>query len=120
MNQRHDEDLARAQVALQQMTNGYWATQIIYVAAKLGIADLLSDGPQDVDTLARATQTHAPTLSRLMRLFDGESLGRLVRLRVPRPGELRLPPSPPRQLEVFPSTVTEGSLGFPGPPPIAS
>ena len=67
MNQPHDEDLARAQAALQQMTNGYWTTQIIYVAAKLGIADLLSHGPQDVDTLARATQTHAPSLGRLMR-----------------------------------------------------
>jgi hypothetical protein len=30
------EDVAQAQAALQQMTNGYWVTQIIYVAAKLG------------------------------------------------------------------------------------
>ena len=37
------EDVARAQAALQQMTNGYWVTQIIYVAARLGIADLYGD-----------------------------------------------------------------------------
>jgi O-methyltransferase domain/Dimerisation domain len=65
------EDLVRAQAALQQLTNGYWTTQIIYVAAKLGIADLLTHGPQDVGSLARATQTHAPTLSRLMRALGG-------------------------------------------------
>ena len=66
-----DEDLTRAQATLQQMTNGYWTTQIIYAAAKLGIADLLTHGPQDVDTLARATQTHRPSLGRLMRALGG-------------------------------------------------
>ena len=73
MSQPHDEDedLTRAQATLQQMTNGYWTTQIIYAAAKLGIADLLTHGPQDVDTLARATQTHAPSLGRLMRALGG-------------------------------------------------
>jgi hypothetical protein len=71
MSRPDDEDLARALATLQQMTNGYWTTQIIYVAAKLGIADLLTHGPQDVDTLARATQTHAPSLSRLMRALGG-------------------------------------------------
>ena len=64
-------DVAQAQVALQQMTNGYWTTQIIYVAAKLGIADLLEDGPQSIDALAQATQTHAPSLYRLMRALAG-------------------------------------------------
>jgi hypothetical protein len=66
-----DDDLTRAQATLQQMASGYWTTQIIYVAAKLGIADLLTRGPQDVDTLARATQTHAPSLGRLMRALGG-------------------------------------------------
>ena len=44
------EDVARAQAALQQMTNGYWVTQIIYVAARLGIADLLKDGPRTISS----------------------------------------------------------------------
>lgn len=64
-------DVAQAQAALQQMTNGYWTTQIIYVAAKLGIADLLEDGPQGIDALAQATRTHAPSLYRLMRALAG-------------------------------------------------
>lgn len=66
-----DEDVAQAQAALQQMSNGYWATQIIYVAAKLGIADILKDGPQGVAALAQATETHAPSLYRLMRALAG-------------------------------------------------
>lgn len=62
------------QIALQQLTNGYWVTQIIYVAAKLGIADLLNDGPQDTRTLASATGTHPPSLFRLMRALAGLGL----------------------------------------------
>ncbi|MBA2448838.1 MAG: methyltransferase [Chloroflexi bacterium] len=64
-------DVAQAQAALQQMSNGYWATQIIYVAAKLGIADLLKDGPRGIHALAESTETHAPSLYRLMRALAG-------------------------------------------------
>jgi O-methyltransferase domain/Dimerisation domain len=52
---------------LLQMTNAFRASQAIYVAATLGIADLLEDGPKSVDELAQATGTHAPTLHRLLR-----------------------------------------------------
>ncbi len=41
-----DEEVAQAQAVMQQLSNGYLATQIISVAAKLGIADLLSAGPK--------------------------------------------------------------------------
>ena len=53
--------------ALFQMATGYWISQAIYVAAKLGIADLLKDGPQSYLTLAARTGTDAPSLYRLMR-----------------------------------------------------
>ena len=43
--------------ALLQMMTGYWVSQALYVAAKLGVADLLVDGPQSVEHLAVATQT---------------------------------------------------------------
>jgi O-methyltransferase/methyltransferase family protein len=52
---------------LFQMTTGYWVSQAIYVAAKLGIADLLKDGPQPCLALAAATGADAPSLFRLMR-----------------------------------------------------
>ena len=39
-------------VSLLQMMTGYWVSQAVYVAAKLGIADRLADGPASVDDLA--------------------------------------------------------------------
>jgi hypothetical protein len=49
------------------MTSGYWISQMIYVAAKLGIADLLVDGPRTCEELTQATGAHAGSLYRLMR-----------------------------------------------------
>jgi hypothetical protein len=37
--------------------------------AELGIADLLRDGARDSDDLARSTQSHAPTLYRILRFL---------------------------------------------------
>jgi hypothetical protein len=54
-------------VALRRLANGYQVTQAIHVAATLGIADLLRDGPQDSETLAAATASHAPSLHRVLR-----------------------------------------------------
>jgi hypothetical protein len=53
--------------ALLRMTNAFQVSQAIYVAATLGIADLLEDGPKGTEELAEATGTHAPTLRRLLR-----------------------------------------------------
>jgi hypothetical protein len=49
------------------MATGYWVSQAIYVAAKLGIADLLKDGPQSYVALAAATGSDAPSLFGVMR-----------------------------------------------------
>ena len=56
-------------VVLYQMATGHYVSQAIYVAAKLGIADLLGNGPQRHDELAKATGTHAPSLRRVLRLL---------------------------------------------------
>jgi hypothetical protein len=53
--------------ALLQMAMGYWESQTVYVAAKLGIADLLKDGPRSSADLAEDTRTHPGSLHRLMR-----------------------------------------------------
>jgi hypothetical protein len=60
-----------AQAAVLEMISGYWVTQIIYVAAKLGIFDLLENGPRSGEELARATDTHSPSLYRLLRALGG-------------------------------------------------
>jgi methyltransferase family protein len=46
------------QQQIAQMLTGYWVSQALYVAAKLGLADLLKDGPRTADDLAAATQSH--------------------------------------------------------------
>ena len=56
-----------ADVALIQMVAGYWVSQSVYVAARLGLADLLKDGPRPIEELAAATGAHADSLYRLMR-----------------------------------------------------
>jgi hypothetical protein len=43
----------------------------IYVAAELGLADLLAQGPRHVDELARETQTHADSLYRVLCALEG-------------------------------------------------
>jgi len=44
-----------------------WISKPLYVTAELGIADMLVDGPRSIEELARASQTHAPSLYRVMR-----------------------------------------------------
>lgn len=53
-----------------QMIQGFWISRAIYVAAKLGIPDLLKGGPQSSHDLAQATGTHAPSLYRVLRALD--------------------------------------------------
>lgn len=55
------------EIALLQLVSGYWISQAIYVAARLGIADLLKERPLSVAQLAQETVTHPETLYRLLR-----------------------------------------------------
>ena len=52
---------------------GAMAAQTIYVAAKLGIADIITKGPKTAEELALETNTHLPTLCRFLRALN--SLG---------------------------------------------
>jgi O-methyltransferase domain/Dimerisation domain len=52
---------------LQAIARSYQRSRALFVAADLGVADLLCDGPRAVDDLARATATDGPTLYRLLR-----------------------------------------------------
>lgn len=55
------------QLALARMMSGYAVSQLIYVAAKLGIPDLLRDGPLTIDQLATSAGAHQTSLLRVMR-----------------------------------------------------
>lgn len=86
---------------LFQMATGYWLSQAIYVAAKLGIADLLIDGPKSSAQLAAAACCDRTSLFRVLRALasagvlsqvDGDrfalaALGKSLRSNVP--GSLR-------------------------------
>ncbi|HEV7441796.1 MAG TPA: methyltransferase [Steroidobacteraceae bacterium] len=94
-------DSSSAGLTMLRMAVGCWISQAIYVAAKLGIADLLQDGPRTGEQLAGSTQTHADTLYRVLRALasieifseDDEGRFRLTPLaeclRSTAPGSLR-------------------------------
>jgi Dimerisation domain len=52
-----------------EMATAYWRSQAVYVAAKLGLADLLKQGPMTCAALAQATHTHPASLCRLCELW---------------------------------------------------
>jgi hypothetical protein len=54
-------------VQLIQMGTGGAVAHVVQLAAKLGLADLLADGPRSAVELARPLVLHAPSLHRLMR-----------------------------------------------------
>jgi hypothetical protein len=56
-----------AHVQLIQMGVAIWQARAVYAAAELGLADLLADGARSAAELAHATDTHAPSLYRLLR-----------------------------------------------------
>jgi hypothetical protein len=57
------------QLMLYQLGIGHYVSRALHLGAKLGIADLLKDGPRAADQLAEATATHAPSLKRALRLL---------------------------------------------------
>ncbi len=71
---------------LNTMIVGSWVTQAIYVAAELGIADLLGAGSRTTEELARETRTDSASLYRVLRALasvdifreDGEGRFRLM------------------------------------------
>src|SRR5271169_5526453 len=84
-------------IRLYQIGIGHYFSRALALVAKLGVADLLKDGPRHHGDLAKATETHAPSLNRVMRLLasagvfeerDGgtfalTALGELLRSDVP-------------------------------------
>jgi hypothetical protein len=52
---------------LLRLINGYQLSQALYVAAALGLADHLADGPRTCDDLAVASGAHPGALYRLLR-----------------------------------------------------
>lgn len=56
---------------LIQMAAASWIAAVVYAAAKLALADHLAAGPRSAAELAGPTETHAPSLHRMMRTLAG-------------------------------------------------
>ena len=52
---------------LQSLLAGYRSTALLYIAAKLKIADLLAEGPRSSRELSEILHAHAPALHRVLR-----------------------------------------------------
>ena len=63
-----DPERAAASTLLR-MIWGIHISRCVYAVAELGIADLLADGPMSSAELARVTDTHEPSLYRVLRVL---------------------------------------------------
>ena len=84
-------------MALYRIGVGHYFSRALALAAKLGVADFMKDGARHYDEIARATDTHGPSLNRVLRMlasvgvfeereggtFALASLGELLRTDVP-------------------------------------
>ena len=62
---------ATAPMSLIGIATGYWLSQALFVAAKLGIADLLANGPRSAPQLAEIVDVHPGALYRILRALAG-------------------------------------------------
>jgi hypothetical protein len=72
--QRLIQSLVPGNVALLDLGTGHWVTQMLYVAAKLGIADQLAAGPQRASDVARRIGTDPDATYRLMRALASKGV----------------------------------------------
>ena len=63
---------------LLDLIQSHRVTAVIYLAAKLGIAELLRDGPQTLDELAKATGADKDALGRLLTALSTVGIFSLV------------------------------------------
>jgi len=61
----------KPQQAMLDLITGYWLSQMIFVAAKLGIADVLAKGPKTAAAVAQEVGAHAPFVYRVLRALAG-------------------------------------------------
>lgn len=57
-------------LVLYRMAIGHYVSRALDLAARLGLADLLKDGPRHYGEMAEASQTHAFSLNRVLRLLS--------------------------------------------------
>lgn len=72
----HNETQLPPPAQMMHKITGFWTSCCIYTAAKLNIADLLATKPQTAAQLAKESDTHAPSLYRVLRALASEGIFR--------------------------------------------
>src|SRR3981081_2537558 len=73
--QQHATASVAPPVAMMQLITGaVWMTKAIYVAAKLGLADLVADAPAPAAAVAAATGRQAQSLGRVLRALASSGI----------------------------------------------
>lgn len=72
--QRASRDLAPAPFALLEVVMSSMVTQSVYVAAKLGIAEVLVDGPLQPGQIAKQVGADEDAVGRLLRLLASQQI----------------------------------------------
>jgi hypothetical protein len=71
-----------AHAGMLDLISAYWQSQLIFVAAKLAIADVLVSGPLTAEAIAQQVGAHGPALHRVLRalasmgVFASDAQGR--------------------------------------------
>ena len=73
---RLHQRLVPAPAAMMEMIIATWTSQAITVAAQLGVADALADGPLTIDDLATRVEADADALRRLLRALISRGIFR--------------------------------------------
>jgi C-methyltransferase len=76
---RLHQRLTPASAAMIEMILAGWTSQAITVAAQLGVADALADGPLPIDQLAARVDADADALRRLLRALISRGVFRYRR-----------------------------------------
>ena len=70
----NEKQLPPPPAQMMQKITGFWIACSVYTACKLNIGDLLAKNPQTAEQLAEQTNTHAPSLYRLLRALASEGI----------------------------------------------
>jgi tRNA A58 N-methylase Trm61 len=63
-----------ANVAVFEKTQNFWIAKSLGVACELNLADHIGENSKSIDLLAKETNTHAPSLYRLMRALASDGI----------------------------------------------
>jgi len=69
-----ERTLPTPQEQILRIVTNHWQGRCVGVAAQLEVADHLADGPLHVDVLAQRTETHAPSLYRVLRALESTGI----------------------------------------------